>query len=51
MITLVKTPWRIVGEHIASCNCAWGCGQRPGDGHLYQPPAPRHPTEGEEGVT
>jgi hypothetical protein len=25
MSTPAKTPWRIVGEHIASCNCAWGC--------------------------
>lgn len=20
-----KTPWRIVGDEIAACNCAWGC--------------------------
>ena len=20
-----KTPWRIVGEETATCNCAWGC--------------------------
>lgn len=20
-----KTPWRIVGEEAATCNCAWGC--------------------------
>jgi hypothetical protein len=25
MSTPAKTPWRIVGEQIGSCNCAWGC--------------------------
>jgi len=25
MSTPVKTPWRIAGEEVASCNCAWGC--------------------------
>lgn len=25
MSTPAKTPWHIVGEHIAGCNCAWGC--------------------------
>jgi hypothetical protein len=25
MGTAAKTPWRLVGEEIASCNCAWGC--------------------------
>jgi hypothetical protein len=20
-----KTPWRIIGEEVAACNCAWGC--------------------------
>lgn len=20
-----KTPWRIVGDEVATCNCAWGC--------------------------
>lgn len=20
-----KTPWRIVGEEVTTCNCAWGC--------------------------
>jgi hypothetical protein len=20
-----KTPWRMVGEEVAACNCAWGC--------------------------
>ncbi len=25
MSTLVKTNWRIAGEEVASCNCAWGC--------------------------
>lgn len=22
---LAQTPWRIVGEEVATCNCAWGC--------------------------
>jgi hypothetical protein len=25
MADTAKTPWRIVGEEVASCNCAWGC--------------------------
>lgn len=25
MADATKTPWRIVGEEVASCNCAWGC--------------------------
>lgn len=25
MGTATKMPWRLVGEEIASCNCAWGC--------------------------
>jgi hypothetical protein len=22
---MTKTPWRIVAEEVATCNCAWGC--------------------------
>ena len=22
---MAKTMWRIVGEEVAACNCAWGC--------------------------
>ena len=22
---MTRTPWRIVGEEVATCNCAWGC--------------------------
>jgi hypothetical protein len=22
---MAKTPWRIVGEEVGGCNCAWGC--------------------------
>jgi hypothetical protein len=25
MADATKTPWRIVGEEVAACNCAWGC--------------------------
>jgi hypothetical protein len=25
MSTTAKTPWRLVGEEVGSCNCAWGC--------------------------
>lgn len=25
MSTPEKTPWRMAGEAVASCNCAWGC--------------------------
>ena len=25
MSTPLKTPWRIAGEEVNSCNCAWGC--------------------------
>jgi hypothetical protein len=25
MGTTTTTPWRLVGEEVASCNCAWGC--------------------------
>jgi hypothetical protein len=25
MSTATKTQWRIAGEEVASCNCAWGC--------------------------
>ena len=25
MATATKTRWRLVGEEIASCHCAWGC--------------------------
>ena len=25
MITGPKTPWRISGDEVGSCNCAWGC--------------------------
>ena len=25
MAEMAKTPWRIVGEEVATCNCAWGC--------------------------
>lgn len=25
MADTAKTPWRIAGEEVASCNCAWGC--------------------------
>jgi hypothetical protein len=25
MPEIAKTPWRIVGEQAATCNCAWGC--------------------------
>ena len=25
MSTPAKTPWRIAGEEVNSCNCAWGC--------------------------
>jgi hypothetical protein len=25
MSTTAKTPWRLVGEEMGSCNCAWGC--------------------------
>jgi hypothetical protein len=25
MSTATKTQWRLVGEEVASCNCAWGC--------------------------
>jgi hypothetical protein len=25
MSTPAKTPWRIAGEEIGGCNCAWGC--------------------------
>src|SRR5207249_10821428 len=25
MSTPAKTNWRIAGEEVASCNCAWGC--------------------------
>ena len=25
MGTTTKTRWRLVGEEVASCNCAWGC--------------------------
>jgi len=25
MADTTKVPWRIVGEEVASCNCAWGC--------------------------
>jgi hypothetical protein len=51
MSTPAKTPWRIVGEHRASDHCTWGCAQRPGEGGVYQPPALRHSTAWEEGVT
>ena len=23
--TAMKTPWRIVADEVATCNCAWGC--------------------------
>jgi hypothetical protein len=23
--TVTKTPWRIVADEVATCNCAWGC--------------------------
>jgi hypothetical protein len=25
MDTATQTRWRLVGEEVASCNCAWGC--------------------------
>src|SRR5438105_7327147 len=25
MAETAKTSWRIVGEEVATCNCAWGC--------------------------
>ena len=25
MDTAAHTPWRIVGDEVATCNCAWGC--------------------------
>src|SRR6266566_6723596 len=25
MSTPEKTPWRIAGEEVVSCDCAWGC--------------------------
>jgi hypothetical protein len=25
MGTATTTPWRLVGEEMASCHCAWGC--------------------------
>lgn len=25
MASLPKTPWRLSGEEVASCSCAWGC--------------------------
>jgi len=25
MSDTTRVPWRIVGEEVASCNCAWGC--------------------------
>jgi hypothetical protein len=25
MADATKIPWRIVGEEVAACNCAWGC--------------------------
>src|SRR6266852_3434114 len=25
MDTATKTKWRIAGEEVANCNCAWGC--------------------------
>ena len=25
MSTPAKTPWRMAGEEVDSCNCAWGC--------------------------
>ena len=25
MTTATKTPWRIVADEVATCNCAWGC--------------------------
>ena len=25
MTATPKTPWRIAGEEVANCNCAWGC--------------------------
>ena len=23
--TSKRTPWHIVGDEVATCNCAWGC--------------------------
>ena len=25
MTTATKTPWRLVADEVATCNCAWGC--------------------------
>src|SRR5947207_4164195 len=25
MTTATRTPWRIVADEVATCNCAWGC--------------------------
>ena len=25
MSTATKTQWRLAGEEVGSCNCAWGC--------------------------